>query len=173
VIVLLVAVAIGFDSGLSTMTSFRPDLLLLVVIAAGFAAGPLSGAVTGFGAGLLLDLAPYSANLVGTSALAFTVIGYSAGVLTSAWCRTGSTRVVGGGCGRPANRLLRFLRPIAFSAGAIAVVGLVLGCFTVLFDRARFGWTGVTELCWNSAVPTILLAPVIVPALVALLRRRR
>jgi rod shape-determining protein MreD len=158
VIVLLVAVAIVVDAGLSTMTSFRPELLLLVVIAVALAAGPLSGALTGFGAGLLLDLAPYSVNLVGTGALAFTVIGYSAGVLSAAWT--------------PDSRLLRFLRPSAFAAGATAVVGLVFGCCTVLFDRARFDWTGVTELGWSSALPTILLAPVVVPGLVALSRRR-
>jgi rod shape-determining protein MreD len=158
VIVLLVAVALVVDAALSTMTSFRPELLLLVVIAVALAAGPLSGALSGFGAGLLLDLAPYSANLVGTSALVFTVIGYSTGVLSSAWT--------------PASRLLRFLRPIAFAAGGTAVVGLAFGCFTVLFDRARFGWTGVGDLLWNSALPTILLAPVMVPGLVALLRRR-
>ena len=52
-----------------------PDLVLLTVIALALCGGPAAGAVTGFGAGLALDLAPPGSYLIGGYALVFCVIG--------------------------------------------------------------------------------------------------
>jgi len=60
-----------------------PDLVLLVVVAAGLAHGSESGLVLGFGAGLLLDLAPPADHYAGRWALALLVVGYVAGRLGS------------------------------------------------------------------------------------------
>jgi rod shape-determining protein MreD len=58
-----------------------PDLVLLVVVAAALAYGSELGLVLGFGAGLLLDLAPPADHYAGRWALALLVVGYVAGRL--------------------------------------------------------------------------------------------
>ena len=60
-----------------------PDLVLLVVVAAGLAYGSELGLVLGFGAGLLLDLAPPADHYAGRWALALMVVGYVAGRLAA------------------------------------------------------------------------------------------
>lgn len=56
-----------------------PDLVLLTVIAAAWTRGPSSGAVLGFFAGLLADVMPPSAHLVGQNAFVYALVGYLAG----------------------------------------------------------------------------------------------
>ena len=58
-----------------------PDLVLLTVVALSLCGGPASGAVTGFGAGLALDIAPPGSYLLGEYALVFCVVGYLCGRL--------------------------------------------------------------------------------------------
>jgi rod shape-determining protein MreD len=60
-----------------------PDLVLLVVVAAALAHGSEVGLVLGFGAGLLLDLAPPADHVAGRWALALMVVGYVAGRLSA------------------------------------------------------------------------------------------
>lgn len=56
-----------------------PDVVLLVVVAVGLTRGAQAGMVTGFGAGLLLDLAPPADHTAGRWALALLLVGYVAG----------------------------------------------------------------------------------------------
>ncbi|MFI7615303.1 rod shape-determining protein MreD [Nonomuraea terrae] len=56
-----------------------PDLVLLAVIGAALTRGPSSGAVLGFFAGLLVDVVPPSAHLVGQYAFVYALVGYVAG----------------------------------------------------------------------------------------------
>ncbi|WP_134764926.1 rod shape-determining protein MreD [Nocardioides sp. 1609] len=56
-----------------------PNVVLLVVVAAGLARGAHFGMVLGFGAGLLLDLAPPADHAAGRWALALLVVGHVAG----------------------------------------------------------------------------------------------
>jgi rod shape-determining protein MreD len=58
-----------------------PDVVLLVVVALGLYSSPAAGAVTGFLAGLSLDIAPPGSYLIGTYALAFCLVGYGCGRL--------------------------------------------------------------------------------------------
>jgi rod shape-determining protein MreD len=60
-----------------------PDVVLLVVVAAALSHGSEHGLVVGFGAGLLLDLAPPADHYAGRWALALMVVGYVAGRLTA------------------------------------------------------------------------------------------
>jgi rod shape-determining protein MreD len=60
-----------------------PDLVLLVVVGAALVHGSELGLVLGFGAGLLLDLAPPADHVAGRWALALMVVGYVAGRLTT------------------------------------------------------------------------------------------
>lgn len=56
-----------------------PGVVLVVVVAGGLARGAHFGMVLGFGAGLLLDLAPPADHVAGRWALALVVVGYVAG----------------------------------------------------------------------------------------------
>jgi rod shape-determining protein MreD len=56
-----------------------PDLVLLVVVALGLTGGPATGLVTGFCAGLVLDIAPPASQVVGEHALVFCLVGYGCG----------------------------------------------------------------------------------------------
>ena len=56
-----------------------PNLCLLVVVASALVRGPSFAATVGFGAGLLLDLAPPADHVAGRWALALVVVGYVAG----------------------------------------------------------------------------------------------
>ena len=56
-----------------------PDLVLVTVVALALTGGPLEGALSGFWAGLALDIAPPATHLVGQYALVFCVVGYACG----------------------------------------------------------------------------------------------
>jgi rod shape-determining protein MreD len=58
-----------------------PNLVLVVVIAAGIARGPQFAAILGFAAGMLLDLAPPADHVAGRWALALVLVGYLAGLV--------------------------------------------------------------------------------------------
>ncbi len=121
-----------------------PDLVLLVVVAAGLAYGSELGLVLGFGAGLLLDLAPPADHYAGRWALALLVAGYVAGRL--------------GAGGRP--QVSQWL-PVAAAA---AFVGTSVFALTGLLLRDPAVGVGellrveVVALCWD-----VGLALVVVP----------
>ena len=58
-----------------------PDLVLLVVAALALAGGPMAGVLTGFLAGLALDVAPPGSHFIGQNALVFCLVGYACGLL--------------------------------------------------------------------------------------------
>src|SRR5919108_2850129 len=58
-----------------------PDLLLLTVLCLAMVYGHVGGALVGFGAGLLADLAPPADHAAGRYALVLCVIGYLAGLV--------------------------------------------------------------------------------------------
>ncbi|MDF6042444.1 rod shape-determining protein MreD [Streptomyces sp. JH14] len=131
-----------------------PDLLLLVVLGLAFVYGHVAGALIGFGAGLLADLAPPADHAAGRYALVLCVIGYVAGLI------------------RPENGRLKsaFVPMVAVVAAAIgstllyALVGALVG------DTAA-RHVGLGSLLFTAAVYDLLLAPFIVPLIMALARR--
>ncbi|WP_084963019.1 rod shape-determining protein MreD [Thermoactinospora rubra] len=56
-----------------------PDLVLLAVVGLALTRGPVTGAVIGFCAGLLTDLAPPTAHVAGQYAFVFAAVGFLAG----------------------------------------------------------------------------------------------
>lgn len=76
------AVACVLQAGLAphlAVFGVVPNLLLLVVVTLAFFEGPVAGSVSGFVAGLLLDL--LGTAVVGPWALVLTLVGYTAGLL--------------------------------------------------------------------------------------------
>ncbi|CAM3382440.1 rod shape-determining protein MreD [Nocardioides dubius] len=58
-----------------------PNVALLVVVAAALVRGPQFGALIGFAAGVLIDLAPPADHLAGRWALALVLVGFVAGLV--------------------------------------------------------------------------------------------
>src|SRR5262245_61779619 len=84
----LVAVSVALVLQTSVLSHFAvqgvvTDVVLLVVVAGGLAYGSELGLVLGFGAGLLVDLAPPADHYAGRWALALMVVGYVADRLAS------------------------------------------------------------------------------------------
>lgn len=79
-VVLAVLVQVTTIARLPWLGSGGPDVVLLLVAAAALAAGPRVGAVCGFGAGLVLDLAPPADHAVGQWAFVCCLLGYAAGL---------------------------------------------------------------------------------------------
>lgn len=128
-----------------------PDLLVVLVVAFALAEGPLSGTVTGFLAGLALDLG--ADHELGRAALVYSLVGYAAGLLAD---------------DRPRSRLLAPLVVAASAAGAVAAYALE----GLLLGDPR---TTVTDV-WPPLVATttyaVLFTPLVVPVVRSLVRRR-
>ncbi|GAA4998490.1 rod shape-determining protein MreD [Streptomyces siamensis] len=131
-----------------------PDLVLLTVLALAMVYGHVSGALIGFAAGLLADLAPPADHAAGRYALVLCVIGYLAGLVKP---ETGQLKSATG--------------PMAVVvAAAIGSTLLYAGVGALVGDTAA-RHVGLNSLLLTAAVYDLLLAPFVVPALMALARR--
>lgn len=129
-----------------------PDLVLLVVIALSIVVGPTGGAVIGFGAGLLVDVMPPSATEVGRWALVLCVVGYIAGQIQVDARR--SVWVV-----------------LAAVAGLSATAALLYAGVGLLFGDPRVTADLVVSTAVSLVLYDLLLAPFVVPGVIALARR--
>ncbi|MFF7387309.1 rod shape-determining protein MreD [Streptomyces scabiei] len=131
-----------------------PDLVLLTVLGLALVYGHVGGALIGFGAGLLSDLAPPADHAAGRYALVLCVIGYLAGLAKPETGRlksaTGPMVVV----------VVAALGSTLLYAGVGALVG---------DDAARH--VGLPSLLFTAALYDLLLAPFVVPGVIALARR--
>lgn len=128
-----------------------PDLVLLVVVAAGLVRDSSFAMVLGFGAGLLVDLAPPAATVAGRWALALVVVGYVAGqVSRESRASAGAVVATVAACSLVGNSIFALSGvllgdPVTASAGVLAVIGVGL-------------------------VLDVLLTPLVLPPLMRLLR---
>ncbi|MEW1832919.1 rod shape-determining protein MreD [Streptomyces sp. NPDC088196] len=131
-----------------------PDLLLLTVLGLAMVYGHVSGALIGFGAGLLADLAPPADHAAGRYALVLCVIGYLAGLA------------------KPENgRLKSATGPMAVVvAAAIGATLLYAGVGALVGDTAA-RHVGLVSLLFTASLYDLLLAPFVVPGIMALARR--
>src|SRR5690349_2234963 len=131
-----------------------PDLLLLTVLGLAMVYGHVGGALVGFGAGLLADLAPPADHAAGRYALVLCVTGYFAGLI------------------RPENgRLKSATGPMAVVvAAAIGSTLLYAGVGALVGDTAA-RHVGLPGLLFSAALYDLLLAPFVVPVLMWLARR--
>ncbi|GHJ37616.1 rod shape-determining protein MreD [Streptomyces sp. TS71-3] len=131
-----------------------PDLLLLTVLALALVYGHVGGALIGFGAGLLADLAPPADHAAGRYALVLCVVGYAAGLAKP-----------------ELGRLNSVLRPMLVVAGAaIASTLLYAGVGALVGDTAA-RHVGLLSLLITAVIYDLMLAPFTVPFLIALARR--
>ncbi|MGW1068051.1 rod shape-determining protein MreD [Streptomyces aureus] len=131
-----------------------PDLVLLTVLALALVYGHVGGALIGFGAGLLSDLAPPADHAAGRYALVLCVVGYLAGLA------------------KPENgRLKSATGPmVVVVAAAIGSTVLYAGVGALVGDTAA-RHVGLSSLLITAALYDLLLAPFVVPVLMALARR--
>jgi rod shape-determining protein MreD len=131
-----------------------PDLLLLVVLGLALVYGHVGGALTGFGAGLLIDLAPPADHAVGRYALVLCVIGYVAGLTKPETGRHRSATVP----------------MLVVAAAAVTSTLLYAGVGTLVGDTA-VDQSGLVKLILTATFYDLLLAPFVVPLVMSMARR--
>jgi rod shape-determining protein MreD len=130
----------------------RPDLLVLVIIALALASGAQLGAVLGFFGGFLADVIPPAAHIAGRLALAYTIVGYAAGLLEDP---------------EETSVLTTILVVASGSAGAVLIYSGVGG----LLGDARVTPSGTMHSVIATALYDVVLAPFVVSPVSALARR--
>ncbi|GHH88936.1 rod shape-determining protein MreD [Streptomyces sulfonofaciens] len=131
-----------------------PDLVLLTVLALALVYGHVGGALIGFGAGLLADLAPPADHAAGRYALVLCIVGYAAGLA------------------KPEHgRLQSLMRPmLVVAAAAVGSTLLYAGVGALVGDTAA-RHVGLIGLLITAVIYDLVLAPFTVPLLIALARR--
>ncbi|MFG3494119.1 rod shape-determining protein MreD [Streptomyces sp. NPDC047928] len=131
-----------------------PDLLLLTVLGLALVYGHVSGALIGFGAGLLADLAPPADHAAGRYALVLCVIGYLVGL----------TKPENGQVRSATGPMVMVVAAAIGSTLLYALVGALVG------DTAA-RHVGLVSLLFTAVIYDLLLAPFTVPLIMALARR--
>ena len=135
-----------------------PNLVLLAVAALALASGPLVGALTGFWAGLALDVAPPGSHFVGQDALVFCLIGYACGLLAD------------DSSGDTAEQGHTALFEIVVTAVA-AVCGEALAALLgVMLSDPRVTWPAIRNVLPAAVAYDVLLCPFVLYAVAAALR---
>ena len=135
-----------------------PNLVLLAVAALALACGPLTGMLTGFWAGLALDVAPPGSHFVGQDALVFCLIGYACGLLADD--SSGDTAEQGH---------TALFEIVVTAAGAVCgeALAALLG---VMLSDPRVTWPAIRNVLPAAAAYDVLLAPFVLYAVAAALR---
>ncbi|MFG2646983.1 rod shape-determining protein MreD [Streptomyces sp. NPDC048436] len=131
-----------------------PDLVLLTVLGLALVYGHVGGALIGFGAGLLTDLAPPADHAAGRYALVLCAIGYLAGLAKP---ETGRLRSATG--------------PLVVVVGAAIGSTLLYAGVGALVGDTAARHVGLVKLLFTAALYDLLLAPFTVPLIIALARR--
>lgn len=131
-----------------------PDLMLLTVLGLALVYGHVGGALVGFGAGLLADLAPPADHAAGRYALVLCLIGYLAGLVKP---ETGRLKSATGPM-------------VVVAVAALGTTLLYAGVGALVGDTAA-RHVGLGSLLFTAALYDLLLAPFVVPGVMALARR--
>lgn len=142
-----------------------PDLVLLVVVATALVTDTRYGVLTGFFAGLLLDIAPPADHLAGRWALALMVVGYVVGRLAH-----DNTTEVGRAEGDGARRIPLPL-VLAAAAGGSFVGTSVFAMTGLVLDDAAAGIGDLLSVAVVALVLDVIAALAVVPAVRWLFRR--
>ena len=129
-----------------------PDLVVVTVVAIALAMGPTQGAIAGFAAGVLVDLAPPADTLLGVNAIVYLVIGFVTGFVID-----------------PRDRTVPLLMGlVGLSAGAAVIATAALD---TLLGSDRVSWEAVPGLALSSALYAVIMAPVVILFVAWLVRR--
>ncbi|WP_322936830.1 rod shape-determining protein MreD [Nocardioides bizhenqiangii] len=137
-----------------------PDLVLLAVIGAALVTDPRFATLLGFGAGLLLDLAPPADHAAGRWALALLVVGYVVGRLAHDHSAPQS------GGGRPPYSLM-----LAAGAGGAFVGTSVFALSGVLLSDPAVGVGRLLEVVLTAVAYDTVAALVVLPVTVWIFTR--
>ena len=159
--VVVVAVTVVFQLTVVDRIAFPggagPDLVLLVVAALALAGGPMAGVLTGFLAGLALDVAPPGSHLVGQNALVFCLVGYACGLLAD------------DGSGDAEQGHTALFEIVVTAAGAVCGEAL-LALLGVMLSDPRVTWPAITNVLPAAVAYDVLLCPFVLYAVAAALR---
>ena len=135
-----------------------PNLVLLAVAALALAGGPMTGVLTGFWAGLALDVAPPGSHFVGQDALVFCLIGYACGLLAD--------DPSGDAADQGHTALFEIL---VTAAGAVCgeALAALLG---VMLSDPRVTWPAIRNVLPAAVAYDVLLCPFVLYAVAAALR---
>ena len=133
-----------------------PNLVLLAVAALALAGGPMAGVLTGFLAGLALDVAPPGSHFVGQNALVFCLVGYACGLLAEE-------------AGDPEQEHTALFEIVVTAAGAVLGETL-LALLGVMLSDPRVTWPAITNVLPAAVVYDVLLCPFVLYAVAATLR---
>ena len=131
-----------------------PDLVLLTVVGAALVTEPRFATLLGFGAGLLLDLAPPADHAAGRWALALLVVAYVVGRLAH-----DSSAQTGGG--RPPYPLM-----LAAAAGGAFVGTSVFALTGMLMRDPGVGVADMLEVVLTAVAYDVVVAVVVLPVTV-------
>jgi rod shape-determining protein MreD len=158
---IVVAVAVVLQLTIVNRIAFPggagPDLVLLVVAALALAGGPMAGVLTGFLAGLALDVAPPGSHFTGQYALVFCLVGYFCGLLAddaSGDAEQGHTAL---------------FEIVVTAAGAVCGEAL-LALLGVTLSDPRVTWPAITNVLPAAMAYNVLLCPFVLYAVAAALR---
>ena len=135
-----------------------PDLVLIAVAALALAGGPLTGTLTGFWAGLALDVAPPGSHFVGQDALVFCLIGYACGLLADD--SSGDTADQGH---------TALFEIVVTAVGAVCGEALV-ALLGVMLSDPRVTWPAIRNVLPAAVAYDVLLCPFVLYAVAAVLR---
>ncbi|MFI7699326.1 rod shape-determining protein MreD [Nonomuraea sp. NPDC049480] len=113
-----------------------PDLVLLVVVGAALTRGASSGAMLGFFAGMLVDIMPPTAHLVGQYAFVLALVGYVAG------------RGAGG--------------PVTTVVLCVLMAPLLAAAVGMLISDPRVTMSTLTEQVPVTVVYTLVMSPIVI-----------
>jgi rod shape-determining protein MreD len=159
----LVAMTVVFQLTVVDRIAFpggsAPDLVLLIVVALALSSGPMTGSLTGFWAGLALDVAPPGSHFTGQDALVFCLIGYACGLLADDSSGDGVTEA-----GHTA------LFEIVVTAAGAACGEAVVALLGVMLSDPRVTWPAITHVLPVAVAYDALLCPFVLYAAAAALR---
>jgi rod shape-determining protein MreD len=134
-----------------------PDLVLLLVAALALAGGPMAGVLTGFWAGLALDVAPPGSHFTGQDALVFCLVGYACGLLADEFSGDAEQ-------GHSA------LYEIGVTAGGAICGEALVALLGVMLSDPQVRWSAITHVLPAAVAYDVLLCPFVLYAAAAGLR---
>jgi rod shape-determining protein MreD len=132
-------------NGLALPGGGVPDLVLVLVAALAITNGPVRGMITGFLAGLVLDLAPPGSAVLGEYALVFCLVGWAAGSLSGLVAKSA-------------------VRSLLMLAGIVAVGEAIVAGIDRALDPAQVSVTQIRHVLPYSVAYDFFLIPFVLAA---------